>query len=229
MKMETIQVGACQPRIYVKSILHLHYHPSKPCVLPGKFNPLSQTSFCLRAKTECSFQSLPILKSRQSFQVCLAGGSGMMENNNEDYPRKAFEKAMKNFKGQSIEDVLRQQIEEGRGSGVKPPTGGGGSGGGSSGSGDEGSARVSKETLQVVFATIGFIFLYICIISGEELTKLARDYIKYLYSGKQSVRLKRAMFKWGRIYRSLTEKVVDKYCLEKTILRRKYLESKSDE
>lgn len=50
--------------------------------------------------------------------------------------------------------------------------------------------------------------------------RLAKDYIRYLFTGKQSVRLKRAMSKWGEYYLWITEKQrVDKYCLEKAILR----------
>ena len=70
---------------------------------------------------------------------------------------------MEQFKGQSIEDLLRQQIQKGEycdngGSGAKPPRGGGG-GGGPGGSEDGHFAGMSDETLQVILATIGFMFL----------------------------------------------------------------------
>lgn len=45
---------------------------------------------------------------------------------------------------------------------------------------------------------------YIYIITGEEITKLARDYIRYLFGGSQSVRLKNAMYQCGLIYNTLT-------------------------
>lgn len=86
---------------------------------------------------------------------------------------------------------------------------------------------------------------YIYIISGEELTRLAKDYIKYLFGGTESVRLKRALNHWRRFYKQLTEKKeTDKYWLEKEIINtptwwdspekyhrmfRTYEESNSDE
>ena len=47
---------------------------------------------------------------------------------------------------------------------------------------------------------------YVCIISGEEWIRLAKDYMKFLFSGSESARLKVAMDKWGRFYQKLTKK-----------------------
>lgn len=43
-------------------------------------------------------------------------------------------------------------------------------------------------------------------IRGEELIRLARDYIKYLFGAKSSMRLKRAMYKWQQFYESIVRK-----------------------
>ncbi|RHN42065.1 hypothetical protein MtrunA17_Chr8g0372791 [Medicago truncatula] len=162
-----------------------------------------------RNQTQC----VPVLKSRKPCHVCLAGGKGMMDNS-EFSQRKSLEEAMKS---------LQEKIQKGEysgGSGSKPPGGrGSGSGGGrgSSGGSEEGSfGGMSVETLQIVFATIGFIFVYIYVINGVEFTKLARDFIKYLLGGAQSVRLKRASYKLARFYKKVTrQKEVDENGLEK--------------
>ena len=49
--------------------------------------------------------------------------------------------------------------------------------------------------------------------------RLAKDYVKYLFGVKASVRLRRAMFVWGRFYKRITrKKVLKKDWLERTIL-----------
>ncbi|KAI4332031.1 hypothetical protein L6164_016972 [Bauhinia variegata] len=236
--MNTIQHTSCQPGIYVKTTSKLCSLPSKQCVLQIKTNHPAVKSLSLRENLPFGMQCVPILKSWQPLPVCLAGGTGMMDNKDEGSPWKALEKASEKFKGQSIEDVLRQQIEKGEysgngGSGGKRPGGGGGGSGGS----EEGDfSEKLDETLQIVLATIGFIFMYIYSINGVEITKLTRDYINYLFTGNKTVRLKRAMYKWGRFYQHLTrKKLVDPSSFEKSVhdtttaAVRDYVESNSDE
>lgn len=176
-------------------------------------------------------QGMPVSKYQQNMPVCLLGAKGSMEGGNGGSPWQALKNVFGRFKGKSLEDELRQQLEkksfyDDSGSGIKRPPGGGGGGGGSGdgvdGSGeseDEGIAGIIDETVQVILATIGFIFLYVYIITGEELARLAKDYIKYLFGGNQSNRLRRAMYKWGRFYKKLMEKKkYDKFWLEKSII-----------
>lgn len=73
---------------------------------------------------------------------------------------------MDKFKGESVEDVLRQQIQKGQylddgDSGAKPPGrgDGGGSGGGEGpgGSEEESFGEMLDEALQAIIAFLGFI------------------------------------------------------------------------
>lgn len=207
--MNTTQVATMKPMIYVKNAPQLcpSFH-FKPCTLPMGFDPLSVTSKSGRIKPSFVLQCVPILKSRQPLHVCLAGGRGMMDNN-EDSQRKYLEKAMEKLKGQSIEDIL-QQLQKGE-NGGKPPRGRGGGGSGDSGNipggSEDGGSDWMHETLQVVLATISFICLYILFINGLELAKLARDYIKFLSGGRQSARLKQFTYNWRRFYKIITEKL----------------------
>ncbi|RDX87363.1 hypothetical protein CR513_31170, partial [Mucuna pruriens] len=231
-KMNTTQVTAFQPGICVKNASQLHRLHPKLCVLPKSFDPCSHYLPSLRARQSFGLKCRFVSQSRKPLHICLAGGKGMMGNDDENSPWKSIEKAIEKFKGQSIENVLRRQIEKGEyydsgGGGANPPGGGGSSGSGGNDpdgfgeSEDESFAGMWEENLQVILATLGFIFLYIYIITGEELTKLARDYIKYLFGGSQTVRLKNAMYQLGLLYQSIKPVKVeeeDEYWLEKAIL-----------
>lgn len=163
--------------------------------------------------------------------VCLSRAEGRSGNADQEPLWKSFGKAMEIFgKKPSVEDVLKQQIEkreyyEEGGSGGKPPGRGFGGGGGGGGFGepeDEGLLGVLDETIQVILATLGFIFLYMYIISGAEIARLAKDYIKFLFGGKTSVRLSRVFDQWERFVKqlksSMEKKEVDRYWLEKAII-----------
>uniref|UniRef100_A0A2N9IVN8 Glycine-rich protein n=1 Tax=Fagus sylvatica TaxID=28930 RepID=A0A2N9IVN8_FAGSY len=213
--MSTTQITGYQPKTCFRNVPQLHRLYSKPCVLPALPNRFPRSSLSPIVNASRRQQCVPVSKYQRSMPVCLFGGKGKMGGDNGGSPWNAFQNVMGRFKGKSVEDVLRQQIEKKEyvddgGKGRKPPPGGGsGNGGdGSGGSEDEDLAGILDETVQVILATIGFIFLYIYIITGEEIARLAKDYIKYLFGGSQSARLKRAMYKWGRFYKRMTEKKV---------------------
>lgn len=81
VKMNTMQVAATNPGIYVRKKSQWHHFPSTPCVLSMDANPLSRTSRITRAKHSSGLPYLPVLKSHRPLHVCLAGGKGMMDNN----------------------------------------------------------------------------------------------------------------------------------------------------
>ncbi|KAH9727294.1 nucleusenvelope protein [Citrus sinensis] len=217
----------------------------KPCVhLPNRIRSVRERNTARRTSLKLNATAynhgLPALKCRQkNTVVCSLGGKD--KSDDKGAPWQDFSKAMGNLgKGQSVEDVLRQQIQkqefyDGDGGKSPPRRGGGGhGGGGSEESGDEGVSGIIDETVQVVLATIGFILLpmfiiishllislqYIYIIAGEELTKLGKDYIKYLLGGSKSVRLSNAMDALESFWKTLSDNklVYDKYWLEKEIL-----------
>ncbi|OVA03150.1 hypothetical protein BVC80_733g26 [Macleaya cordata] len=60
---------------------------------------------------------------------------------------------------------------------------------------------------------------YVYIISGEELTRLAKDFIKFLFTRRKIIRLTRAIARWGRAYRRMTKKdELQRDWLERAIL-----------
>ncbi|XP_022755991.1 uncharacterized protein LOC111303811 [Durio zibethinus] len=172
------------------------------------------------------YASMSILQ--QGTTPCRLWGEDTSAGDNKSSLRKAIAKAIGSFgEQQSIEDVLKQQIEKqeyfDEDSGKNPPRGGGGNGGfgggGSGGSKDEGHSGILDETLQVILATFAFILLYLYIITGEEIALLVKDYIRFLSGGSKSARLSRFMYTWGKFFKFfelLTEKKKDdKYWLQK--------------
>ncbi|XP_047082014.1 uncharacterized protein LOC124692645 [Lolium rigidum] len=102
-------------------------------------------------------------------------------------------------KPRPIQDVLKEKLTMLR---EQASGGGGGNGnrrggnGGSGGPEDESFKESLDEIVQVILATVAFILVYIHIIRGEELYRLARDYTRYLVTGKRTARLKRSMQQW---------------------------------
>ncbi|XP_058092520.1 uncharacterized protein LOC131238962 [Magnolia sinica] len=168
----------------------------------------------------------PASFARGTLRFPATGSEAGKERNTSEQssPWKALEKAMGGFKKElTPQDVLREKRQaqefddddDGGGAGNRP----GGGGDGSGDSEDEGLAGILDELLQVVLATLGIVFMYIYIIEGEEMTRLAKDYIKYLFGASKSVRLRRAMYKWGRFKKRVTrKKVVRNDWLERAIL-----------
>lgn len=201
---------------------------TKASPLPSGMMRISQTPRIVFRATRLRLKSSSIAAVnasrtyKQCMPVCLFGGKGQSEGDSEASPWKALEKAMGNFKNESsVEDVLRKQIEKQEyfddgGSGGNPPSGGGGDSGGSE---DEGLSGIMDEAVQVFLATVAFILLYIYLLDGEEMVRLARDYIKYLFGGQKSIRLQRAMSNWRRfLKRFSTKKEVQKDWLEQAII-----------
>ncbi|KAJ6820722.1 uncharacterized protein M6B38_330655 [Iris pallida] len=140
--------------------------------------------------------------------ICFSGVKGNSKSEDEPFAWDPLKRALGGFKKErTVQDLLREQLQkqefDGNGGGGGPIGGGGdGFGGGE----DESFSGTLNELLQVVLATIGFIFVYIYLIRGAELTRLARDYIKYLLRGSTTVRLRKAMRRWKRFYEKIAPK-----------------------
>ncbi|AQK53468.1 glycine-rich protein isoform X1 [Zea mays] len=141
--------------------------------------------------------------------VCVLSGKGNA-GTADDPLMESLKKAMADAKKpRSIQDLLKEQVAKLR---EQASGGGGGNGnrrGGSGGSGgpdDESFKEALDEVVQVILATVAFILVYIHIIRGEELYRLARDYTRYLVTGKRTARLKRSMQKWHNFSESFMQK-----------------------
>ncbi|KAL3528980.1 hypothetical protein ACH5RR_008302 [Cinchona calisaya] len=244
------------------SICHQRSASSVQCATPAiqSFSPLNTSTTLTACSSSYLGAKLPKIAKKLStgpsgFQfstpVCLFGGKGKSENADEGSAWKAVEKAMGNFgKEQSVEDLLRQQIQKQEyfddgGSGRNGPGDGGGGSDGNGESDDESLSGILDEFLQVILATLGFVFLYMLIIEGEEITTFAKDIIRFIFTGRKSIRLRRLIDDWVRFFRSLSAtEEEDPYWLERAILTtptwwdsptkykrilRPYMSSRSDE
>lgn len=139
-------------------------------------------------------------------------GEGYSDGGHEEQPREDLftVQPQEKRKIQTIEDLLREQIEKqefysgGDAGNNKPPKHGGGGG-----FGDWYNSKFSEfrdESIQVILATIGFVFLYLCIVRGYELTWLSLDFIRYLCGGQSSRRLMRAFYTWEEFWNRILRK-----------------------
>ncbi|XP_042010161.1 uncharacterized protein LOC121758819 [Salvia splendens] len=221
--MSCLQITACR----------LICSPSASPVPSSQLNKAFTTpSIYLRTKAKPPKLPLNLTSATSRYQrattVCLFGGKGNPDNGNEGSPWKAIENAVGNLKKEpSVEELLRQQIQKNEfyddgGSSGKPPgggDGGGGGGGGFSEAEDGGLAGMWDEFSQVILATMGFIFLYIYIIEGEEITVLAKDLLRFLFKRQMSIRLRRLVEEWQDFFQSMKDKpAYDPYWLEREIL-----------
>lgn len=215
--MSVIQVVSSYSGIRIKNPYQIHGLPSLPCVSVSRLHRLPTATFKLTSDRQCCRPSSP---------VCLFGGSGKSADGNQNNPWKAIENNIKNIgKKPSVEDLLRKQINKEEyfdgGRGGSPPGGSGGGGGGFGGTEDEDEDGVLDETIQVTLATMGLIFVYLYIINGGEILLLARDIIKFVFSGNQSIRLAEFLYVWERFFKHVTKKkqvVEEPYWLERAII-----------
>lgn len=219
-EMSCVRINSCHPACDFNASFPSLTAPKRT----SKLTTLSSTYLGTRLPKISLNAKVGVYRPQLCRTVCLFGGKGKASNDNEASPWKALEKAMGNLKKEpSVEDLLKQQIkkqeyyEGGDGGGDRP---GGGGGGGSDGSGepDEGISGILDELVQAVLATMGFIFLYIYIIEGEEINVFTKDILKFIFLRQKSIRLGRTIARWESYFSSLTEKKEDPYWLESEII-----------
>lgn len=136
---------------------------------------------------------------RRLTPVCASSGKWNPEIDNDSFMDDLNKALADAKKPRPIQDVLKEKLTQLR---EQASGGGGGNGnrrggnGGSGGPEDESFKESLDEIVQVILATVAFILVYIHIIRGEELYRLARDYTRYLVTGKRTARLKRSMQQW---------------------------------
>ncbi|GFQ03368.1 hypothetical protein PHJA_002480600 [Phtheirospermum japonicum] len=205
VEMSCIHITACQ----------LSCSPSAFPTKAFQLNTPSSTYIGTRFP-KISLKSTPKSRYQPAAIVSLFGGIGKSENENQDSPWKVLENVVGNFKkDQSVEDVLKQQIQkqeyyDGGDSGGKRPGGGGG------GDGD-GFGEIEDEGLSGVWDEFG---QYIYIIEGEEITVLAKDFLRFVFTRQKSIRLRRLMDQWSGFLRMMkeTREYEDPYWLEREII-----------
>ncbi|KAJ9562874.1 hypothetical protein OSB04_008034 [Centaurea solstitialis] len=188
---------------------------------------------CTELMTRHMVQRIGASRYQQCTPVCLFGGKpfggkGSSRSDDEDSPWKSIEKAMGGLKKeQSLEDVLRQQMDkkdyyDDDGNGEDPPIGGGGDGGGRGGfrgTGDGGFAGMWDDIQQVTFAILALVVAYVYIIMGDRIRIFIAEGFEFL-AGKRGPRLRTIMLEFAQFYTMFRGKKVlyDPYWLEKAII-----------
>ncbi|CAL5031277.1 unnamed protein product [Urochloa decumbens] len=178
---------------------------------------LGRHSICPHSTSSCKLQQqlYPRLLVSACYKrlgpVYASSGKENPKPVNDPFSMESLNKAMAQAKRpRSLQDLMREQMAQLRGQGSGGNGGNknryGGSGGGSDGPEDESFKDSLYEMIQILIATIAFILVYIHIIRGEELYRLARDYTRYLVTGKRTSRLKRAMLNWHEFSERFTKK-----------------------
>ncbi|CAL9781135.1 unnamed protein product [Musa acuminata subsp. burmannicoides] len=204
-----------------------------PTVTNARNSSLSWASYsnstCLYAVPSIEFSQCKVCprlvhsarKSERCAPVYASGKRGNSKSENEPFSWESLKKAIGGFGRElTVQDMLREQARQRQfdgngGDGISR----GGGGDGSGGPEDEGFAGQFDEFLQVIIAVVGVALLYTLMIGGEELARLTRDYIKYLFGAKPSVRLTRSMEKWCKFYKRIARKgIVREDCLEREIV-----------
>ncbi|KAI3973340.1 hypothetical protein MKX01_020715 [Papaver californicum] len=221
--MSCMQITACGPIVKTKIIC-----PS--CSLSSSQSCISQNNSVQLLGTPSRRVSCTS-RYQRCITVCLFGNKGKPESSSDgSSPWKSLENAMGGLgKEKSIQDILREQMQNkeyadtggggGGGLGGRPPPSGGGGGG--DGPEDEGDNGMLDEFVQVILATAGFLFLYAYIIRGDEIARLGKDILKFIVTRKKSLRLERIGDRWRRLYRRLAKKNQvqrDPFWLERAIL-----------
>nr|XP_043610813.1 uncharacterized protein LOC122582483 [Erigeron canadensis]XP_043610814.1 uncharacterized protein LOC122582483 [Erigeron canadensis] len=226
--MSYLQVTSVRPSLRVPIQYNTLRGSAIHCIAPVNINNLHRAlKSTLGSSKKCTeLMKSFVIQRTSSYQrctpVCSFGGKGESKNSNEGSPWKSIEKAMSSFKKeQSLEDVLRQQMEKQEyydGGSGGDSSGGGGGGGGFGGTEDEGFAGMFDEVLQVILAIIALIVLYLNIIAGDQVMLFITDTFDFLI-GKKGPRLRTIMYEFAEFYQKFRAKVpYDPYWLEKEII-----------
>ncbi|KAM0940115.1 hypothetical protein DsansV1_C19g0160501 [Dioscorea sansibarensis] len=181
---------------------------------------LSQSSYLRRYAYSPSksllYKAFPRLvhtaPNHRRYTVQVMHGERYSEGGHEEQPREDLftVQPQEKRKIQTVEDLLREQIEKqefyrgGDAGNNEPPKHGGGGG-----FGDWYNSNFPEfrdESIQVILATVGFVFLYLCIVRGYELTQLSLDFIRYLCGARSSRRLMRAFYTWEEFWNRILKK-----------------------